>query len=486
MLRSKAKSAVMWTMGFNFISDLTQFIFMLVMVRLLTPTAYGQIGLANSVVSFMVVFSCRHFIAYTLQVRNDRDVHYQDQFTAGAIIQVIVFFLTNSVAVLMVFIPNHAPASLLIHIMSIQLLLDLPAEMDRKMLERILEWKRVRSLQAIGLLTGSVIAFVLAVFGAGVYALIAPSLISPLPFIYDLFLFRKWRPSWKWSFNSYKPALLYGITLSFAGIISLGRQLLESILFVQLVGYANFGFFGRAIAIGQMFSLRIATELMYAIYPVLTKIEPRSAAYSRVSGLILLSVTWFVIPVGIVLSKVAAPLIHIIYGRHWEAVIPMVPWAMAVSIARAMAYAAYMLLLSNQRERYCLYSDIALSLGTGVALFWLLPNGINLYLMGTTVIQISILLVMFIWLFRDRSLSFSGIVRAFLPPLIASLIATVSCESIWILIEKNSWYGLFFVYVAGFSLVYLVVLRLFFSKPLKELLPYLPKSSILSSLLCFK
>jgi O-antigen/teichoic acid export membrane protein len=70
-LGQKARAAVVWNAGFNIFRDLVQFVVMLVLVRALAPTAYGEFGFVTSIIGFISVFAFNNFIGYTLQVKND-------------------------------------------------------------------------------------------------------------------------------------------------------------------------------------------------------------------------------------------------------------------------------------------------------------------------------------------------------------------------------------------------------------------------------
>ena len=154
-LAEKAKLSVLWNTGFNLFRDALQFCVMLVLVRLLDPSAYGQFGMASSVIGFISVFAVQNFIAHTIQVRNDEDVHYQDHFTAGAFIQIGLFFVANFIAFILRFIDSYATISPLVHLLSLTFLLEWPCELRRKMLERTLDWKRLRTLHGFGIIASS-------------------------------------------------------------------------------------------------------------------------------------------------------------------------------------------------------------------------------------------------------------------------------------------------------------------------------------------
>src|SRR4051794_18331252 len=82
-LAQRARLALLWTTGFTFFCDVLQFGVTLTLVRILPPEAYGQFGLVTTSISFLTVPSFREILAHTMQVRDDAQTHYQDQFTAG-------------------------------------------------------------------------------------------------------------------------------------------------------------------------------------------------------------------------------------------------------------------------------------------------------------------------------------------------------------------------------------------------------------------
>lgn len=486
-LGQKARLAVLWNTGFALFRDLFQFGVTLVLVRLLTPKVYGQSGLILNVIGFVGVFSFQNFVAHTLQLRRDEDVDYQQHFTAGAIIQLGLFVLTNLVAFGLRWLEPYAEIALLVHLMSLVFLLDLPNGLRMKMLERDLDWKRMRLLHAGGMIVARAAAMALALAGAGVYALLLPAFIINVPFIYDLFITKRWRPNWSWSPTTYAPAWRFGLTRVLSGMVGKGRQLLESGLFVRLGGFAGYGVYGRAVGLAELFCGRLAFLLLEAIYPAITKIEPRTDAYRRISALVLRCVAWIVIPVGVILAVTAGPAIRILYGDKWLEAIPLLPWTMAAGAAGALAYTAYMLLLANQQQKRCLLSDLWVLVGTGVSLLWLLPKGTRAYLLSLTLIQLVALVLMLGWLYRDQAITLTGMVGAIVQPVVATVVAFGLCEAIRRHGEGSiNSIGIALAYGAAFSLAYLAVLRLLFAPLLRELVGYFPGGYRLTRLLMLR
>ncbi|MGE5361497.1 MAG: oligosaccharide flippase family protein, partial [Bacteroidales bacterium] len=486
-LGKKAREALFWTTGFSLFRDVLQLAQTLVLVRLLAPEAYGRFGLVSNVVTFYTVLSFREFLGHTLQMRDDRDIHYQDQFTAGAVIQLVICALMNLTALVVGFTSTYRPVAPLLHVMSLVFLLDLPSEFRVKMLERALEWRRLRLLNAAGMIVYAVASIALALAGAGAYALLVPTLLVPLPFVYDLFVNAGWRPTWQWSAANYRPALRFGVTRVTSGSLATGSQLLESSVLVHVAGFVALGFFGRAIGLAQLSSQKIATILAQSLYPVLTRIERSSDSYRRVSALMLRTIGWVVIPLAAMVAVLARAIVRVLYGPKWLDVVPLVPAAVTMGAVVAVAYTAYFLLLAHQQQRRCLVVDAVRLAGTAAALALLLPHGLVPYLRGLTIVHATAFSLIVCWLYRDEAIAVSGVATALLPPVVASLTALACVELVRRLTAlpvDRVWPAV--GYAALFSVIYLACLRALFAPLLKELVSYVPGGGPVQVALGFK
>ena len=484
-LRAIAQSAVIWNTGFNLFRDLLQFVVMLVLVRLLDARAYGQFSLVTSIVGFISIFSFNNFIAYTLQVETEDETHYQEHFTAGAVLQIGMFLLTNFIAVCLRWIPAYSSTTPLLHVMSVTFLLEWPCELRRKMIERAFDWRRLRLVHAIGLSINAALAIILGWMGAGVYALLVPGMAVTWPFIYDLFVSAHWRPNWSWSWEKYKRAWNFGLTRIGSGLTLYGKQLLESGALAAVLGFSSLGILTRSIGLAQMFCQKFASQLMYAIYPILARSGAGSGAH--IGSLIFRLVAWTVVPIAVCFAVLAGPVVGTVYGKKWLAVVPLLPWAMAWGVGASLSHAGYMLLLARQQQRRCLFADALFLCGTGVALALALPFGTRAYLMASAILQFLVLLMMVQWLFQLEALTSSGLVSAFLPTITASFLAAVAAVA---MLRFLNLAPSTFVTAAGwgiiFALSYLLSLRLIFVRELSDLISYFPARKQMNRLFLLK
>ena len=476
-LATRARQAILWTGGFQLFRDGLQFVLMLALVRLLPAEAYGQFGFVTTLLSFLTFVSFREFVNHTLQVREGGDVPYQDHFTAGAVMQVALCAIVNLIAAVLWFIEAFAATAPLLHVMSVIFLLDLPSEFRTKMLERALDFRRLRLLHAAGLILSAALSLAMAVRGWGAYALLLPTLLVTLPFIWDLFARERFRPSWRFSWAAFGPAWRFGRSRILAAAFVGASAMLESWWLAGALGFAWLGIAGRAVGLAQLLCGRLGFLLAVSVYPVLTRVATTSPAFPKASGMYLRVVAWLAIPAATLGALLADPLVIALYTARWADAIPLLPLAMAAGAAAALAQTSYTVLLAFGRHRTCLVADGARLVGTLVALAVCVPFGLQAYFWGVAALHVGLLA------FATGAAWKAGVLRpgdvrdALLPAAVASAAATVAVVGVRTLSgSSETGIGAMVMATLVFAVCYLGVIRVGFRSAVGELLQYLPES----------
>jgi len=483
-LRKSAQQAILWSAGLNLFRDALQFGQMLILVRLLDPAIYGMAGLAATFINFIGLISFQHIITHVLQVRGESRVNFHQHFTAGVAINGGLFVLANLVSFALRLSDQYAPLQPLLHVLSFTFLLSVPVDMRVKMLERDHDWSRLRLLQMGSILVSIVAAIVMALAGAGVYALIVPGLLASLVFVADLFLIIGWRPNWQWSYAEYREALHFGLNRAGSNALNGGRSLLQNALITQHFQFSALGVFGRAEGLANMFCGRIAQEASNALYPVITRAEAQSDRFQRISGLVLQSVAWVVVPIAAFFSLEADNIVRLLFGSKWLAVIPLLPLAMAIGLAVSIGAIAYWLLLANNQSCLCLCFDMIAFVLAAAVMLALIPFGLVPYLIGAAAAHVAIAVILVTLLVRTQGISAIALVAVLLPPILAAFTGAVAAWSLKSLLPHDLL-PIAQLLLAGpaFAAAYVATLRLLFRAPLAELVGYLPGGKQLGRLL---
>ena len=474
-LGSSAKQAVMWSAGLNFARDLLQFVQMLVLARMISPTAYGEVGLATALIGVLSVLSFESSVRHILQLRDDDAVDYDLHFTAGLVVNGLLFLASNLLAIGVRFVPRYASLAPLVHCLSLTFLLSVPVEIRTRMLERAHDWKRLRVLQLMRLVLSVSGGIAMAVAGAGVYALVLPGIVSVAVMPIDLFVILGWRYHWKWEPVAYADAMRFGLSRVAANALNSGRALLKNYLVAQFFSIATLGVVGRADGLGNLLCGRIGDELGNALYPIITRAEGGSARFRRIASLVLRSVAWVIIPVGTFASIEASSLVHVAYGSKWNEVIPILPLAMAAAVTVGIGATVYRLLLANNQTRLCLRSDGVVSMVAVVAMPLLAPVGLVAFLSGLIAIGFVSAGILLTLLVRTRGLNAADLPSTLTAPILGVIAGGIPVSAARLLMPEGTWPVVQILLSAPlFGVGYLVVLRWGYSREFAELLDYLP------------
>lgn len=476
-LRASAQSAVIWNAGFNIFRDLLQFGSMLVLVRLIAPDGYGQFALVMSVIGFVNLVAYPNFIAHALQVSSESETRFQEHFTAGAVLNGAAFLLSNLLGVLAARTREWAEIAPLLHVMSPLYLLSWPNDLCQRMIERRFDWKRLRLLLGVGTLASTLLSLLMAWLGCGVYSLLVPGMTVSLPFIFDLFLRQGWRPTWEWSWHSYRPAFHFGITRTGSGVLHLGKNLVESTVLASMLGFSSLGVLNRSTGLGQMFCIKVSSQILSALYPILARVDQPGSI--RANGLVLQIVTWTTIPAAAGLAAFASPLVDMLYGSRWDSVITLLPAAMLWAVIIAGQQTIYTMLLARGGQKACLFADAVMFGGISLCLYAVLPGGIVPYMLASAAVTASILAVLLVLLVRREAMDARAIARAYLPPILSAAPAWVCGAAVMRGLPFASTHPLvaMFSAAASFAVVFLISLRFGFRAQLLTLIDCLPLRS---------
>lgn len=484
----KAKSGLLWGFGFRLFHNVLQFALTLVLARLLSPEDYGTFAVVAGIIGFLNAVNFDSFLSHVLQIRDDKEVAWQDHFTAAVAIQSVIFVITNVLALLLRLFPSHAQIAGYIHFLSPIILLSSVGGYRYRMLERMLDWQRYRLLQSIGLALALVSVLALALCGAGVYALLIGPNLKYLPPMLDLLWVQRWRPTWEFSWPRYRPAFLFGLNRVSSEFVNKGRAMLEANWLVILIGLQTLGYLNRAVGLTQLITAQFTSLIAQSLYPVLTRIEPGTARFRQATGLVARGIAWVLVPAACLLGLLATPAIRTLFGEKWLPSAGYLPLTLVLGCLTAFGQTGSVFLLASCRQRQCLYYDLLRLAGTALALaLWGLHPRLEFYLLSLAAVEALSLALIFTWLRSASALSLSGMMAAIAPPVMAS---AVSYAAVTLLPTHTPESGLFspncVMTVALFGGTYILCLRTLCPLAMQELVRVLPLGPQLSRLLLFR
>jgi O-antigen/teichoic acid export membrane protein len=322
---------------------------MLVLVRLLTPADYGEAAAVAGVLALVRAFSGALFVEHALQHAKDTEPDWTTYFTIVGLVQLTLFAATNAIGLVCRASGVFADVALLLHLASVGLLLDWPAQVASVKLRRELRFQRLKLLSAMSLAANLTTAIALAWWGLGAVALIVSgNVVSAVPMAASLFLAERWRPRQWLSIpprEDARPIVQFARQQIAAGIVHAIRSAAESILLTRAFGVSTLGLINRALVLFQSTIGRLSLLFVDTAYPLLPMERNDPRRYAARAARFLEVALMLAIPGGAFLVVEGPGVSRLLYGQAWaQADTLLAPAAVALSATAVSMAASYVLM----------------------------------------------------------------------------------------------------------------------------------------------
>jgi len=272
----KIITGVTWTAVQTLINRTSGFIVKLILARLLFPEDYGLIGMAVVFTSFFKSFTDSGFTTAIIQRNEDliTQSYLSTAFWANLLWSIfsflILFFLIAP------FASNFYNEDSLIYVipaLGITILTTPLYFINRSILVRNLEFKKISHINNSANIITGVISIFMAFSGYGIWALVAQNIIQTIIELPLFFYFSKWRPSLVWDKKAFKD--LFGFT-AFTTLSELINRLSSNgdyFIVGKLLGKIELGLYSFAFILTDSIRVQIKMIIDTVMYPVFSKLQ---------------------------------------------------------------------------------------------------------------------------------------------------------------------------------------------------------------------
>lgn len=316
-IESQALAGFRWTASVRLVSQVLTWAITLVVIRLLSPADYGLLAMATVFVTFLAMFSELGLGAAIVQKSEVNIVLLRRIF---GVVLVIHFSIA---ALLLVFAPLIADfyeeprVIAVIRVFSLQFMLAGFAVIPEAQLQRKMEFRNRSLLDLSSAMVASVTTLMLAFSGAGVWALVAGSLLSQLWKTVGI----NWlSPFWHWpdfSVKDLQSLLNFGGNFTAVQVIWIFLSQVDILICAKFLGKEVLGFYSVAMHLASLPSQRVLGLVNQVAFPAFSRMQNdlEKMGENVLKGVRILS--FFGFPVLWGMSSIAPEIIEVVLGPKW-------------------------------------------------------------------------------------------------------------------------------------------------------------------------
>ncbi|WP_306896591.1 lipopolysaccharide biosynthesis protein [Agromyces albus] len=447
-----------------------------VLGRLLAPEAFGLVAIVTAFMAVFAVFVEYGFAQSLVQRETVRSIDIWTSFWTSLVLGLVMYGLVWAATPLIVLIYREPALTELIPVAGLVLIFSGLSSVPAAVLQRELSFRPLAARQLTGAIVGSAVALILALLGAGVWALVIQPVAMALAGTVTLWIAARWVPRLEFSFASLRASWAFSVQVVMIELLNALQSNVDKFIV---------GFFFTPAQLGYYFlGQRVLTILMEIVASVMSKVS--LSALSRVQTDHQRFLQYFytftfasaaaAFPIFGLVTVFGYPLTAFVFGPGWEDAVPIMALLAPSAVLASVTFFDKSALLAKGR------GDVSLGVAAGqfvfgtAVLFASVPFGLYSVAAGRSIRQF------LYWPVRILALKrHSGVVpREYLQRFVAPTVGIVALVGGGLLLQLTPWADaplpmLSFVLPAGVivSGLYIAIVALIARRQIRQILAIL-------------
>jgi teichuronic acid exporter len=363
----KLLSGSFWNSIGEFGQQFINLLLTLVLARLLAPEDFGLVGIVAIFTSFLGYFTEFGLTPSLIKKQKVDELDTQTVFWTTMAFSVLMFVLTYFGAPLIGRFYEKPELVSLTRILFINFLI-MPFGFIPKTLETIkLKFDKVALSQIIGLLISGIVSVVMALRGAGVWALVVQQLVRVT--VMNLILLRetRWLPKFIFSWSRLTEHLRFGIHYTINNLVTYASSNLDFFLVGKLIGPAPLGLYTMSFRVSKYPVQKVWQIIGRILFPAFSKLgedrEKLVQYYARIGFVLSL----LLIP-ALLIGILAMPeLVRLVLSEKWIDTIPVIRIFLIYLMVNALSIADEPMLITLGKLGFINLVKILTSIIMGIA-----------------------------------------------------------------------------------------------------------------------
>jgi O-antigen/teichoic acid export membrane protein len=296
---------------------------LMVLARLLQPSDFGLVGMVTAITGVLSLFKEFGLSSATVQRTSISDQQLSTLFWINVLVGATLCVAAVVIAPFVADFYHEPRLSAIMVVLASGFLFNAAGVQHSALLQRQMRFTALAIIDILSLAVSSAISILMAVRGAGYWALVAWSVTLPLVSTLVTWFLVRWTPSWPRLQTDIGSIMRFGGTLTLNSFICYVAYNLDKVLVGRVWGAEAIGVYGRAY---QLITLPV-DNLNAAVggvgFAVLSRLQDdpdRLRSYFLKAYSLLLAVT---VPVAIVCSLFANDLVLVMLGPQWINAVPV-------------------------------------------------------------------------------------------------------------------------------------------------------------------
>lgn len=322
ILKDRAISGAVWTYTQQFGSQVISFVVSIILARALLPEEFGLIGMIAIFIGIGSTLFDGGMTSSLIRSDNLEKSDFSTVFIFNLSVSIAIYCLLFITAPFIADFYHQPQLTDITRIYALSFVFSAFGSVQNTILSKAMYFKKQALLTLPALLSGSVVALVMAKNGYGVWSLVGMALTNTFCLSVTLWLTSQWKPSLEFSNEKFRKHFNYGYKLTLSGLLDIIFTNIYQIIIGRFFNASVVGYYTRANQLMMMPVGNVSTALNKVVFPLFAEIQNDEIRLRSVYKRIMLLVLFIINPIVVLMLILAEPLTVFLFTDKW---LPMVP-----------------------------------------------------------------------------------------------------------------------------------------------------------------
>ncbi len=289
-----------------------------ILARLLTPQDYGLIGMVSTVTLFVVMFKDLGLSTATVQKAEINHDQISTLFWVNIVFSSVTMLLTAAIAPVVAWFYGEPRLTWITIISAIGLIFGGLTVQHQALLNRQMRFNALATIDTASMLLGIATAIVLALYGAGYWALVVMQLVTGIATAIGVWLMCGWRPGLPVRHSGVRSMLSFGSNLTGFGIINYFARNLDNVLIGWYWGAQQLGLYAKAYSLLLLPINQINGPISAVALPALSRLVDSPERYRQAYLRIVEKISILTMPMIVFMIATSDWLVQLLLGPQWS------------------------------------------------------------------------------------------------------------------------------------------------------------------------
>ncbi len=321
-INRKIGVGVLWNLMSLFLTRGASTIFMLFLARMLAPEAFGLVAMATVVFELANAFTNSGLGAALIRSKTVTATDLDTVFYTNLLLSCIAYATLFVGASYMAAFYGQPKLTSLIQVMGLVVFINAARMVQIAVLSRKMDFRTQMKANTFGVIISGCLAVASAWVGWGVWSLVVQMLSSALVSALVLWLVSQWRPTLRYSGESFSRLFSFGRNLLAEGLIAVLFQNSYVLVIGRFFSAELTGLYFLAKKVSDLISHSLTGAVQQATFPALSTIQDDNEVLLHKYRQIMQLMMFLISPIMALLAGLAPVLFRLMFDERWAGAVP--------------------------------------------------------------------------------------------------------------------------------------------------------------------